>query len=191
LRFCGEVNRHGKIEKVPADLIGACCFLIDLYRISGAAGLAMKARFGSYTGNETSRSIVVMIQYLQDLIDGEFSSILASPLRFLCSLDHSIRSRQHVRRNRKSDLFGSLEIDRQFKFRRLLDGKIGGLSAFEDFVHVIRRLSVHTEQVGAITHETTFFHISSPRINGGKANLNSKRDDTLAISFQLVSPKVE
>jgi hypothetical protein len=33
------------------------------------------------------------------LLEGEFSSILASPLRFLRLLDHPIRPRQHIRRN--------------------------------------------------------------------------------------------
>jgi hypothetical protein len=37
-------------------------------------------------------------------IDGEFSSILASPLRFLRLLDHLVRSRQHLLWNRESDL---------------------------------------------------------------------------------------
>ena len=52
------------------------------------------------------------------------------------SLDHLVRPRQHVRRNRQADLLGGFEIDDQLKLRRLLDGKIGRLGAFEDFVNV-------------------------------------------------------
>jgi hypothetical protein len=44
---------------------------------------------------------VLMVRYLQDSIDGEFNSILASPQVYL---NHLIRSRQHVRRNRDADL---------------------------------------------------------------------------------------
>ena len=52
------------------------------------------------------------------------------------SLDYPIRSRQHVRRYRQADLLGGLEIDDQLELRRLLDGKIGGLGAFQNLVHV-------------------------------------------------------
>ena len=65
--------------------------------------------------------------------EGEFSSILASLLVFLRSLDHLIRPSQYVRRNREADLLRSLEIDYQLKLRRLLDGSVGGLRAFQNF----------------------------------------------------------
>ena len=44
-------------------------------------------------------------------------------------LDHLIRSRQHVRRNRQADLLGSFEIDDKFELRGLLHAKISGFSA--------------------------------------------------------------
>src|SRR5262245_55183180 len=47
---------------------------------------------------------------------------IATPL-----LDHPVRSRQHIRRNRQTDLFGGFEINDELKLRRLLDWKIGGL----------------------------------------------------------------
>src|SRR5258705_3000817 len=37
-------------------------------------------------------------------------------------IDHLIRSRQHVWRNRETDLLGRFEIDYKFKLCRLLDG---------------------------------------------------------------------
>jgi hypothetical protein len=60
-------------------------------------------------------------------VDGEISSILTSPLGFLPSFDHLIRSHQHIRRNRQADLLGGFEVYYQLKLRGLLDGKIGGL----------------------------------------------------------------
>src|SRR6266508_463490 len=39
----------------------------------------------------------------------------------LLSLDHSIRPRQHIRRNREPNLLGGFEVDDQFEFRGLLD----------------------------------------------------------------------
>jgi hypothetical protein len=45
------------------------------------------------------------------------------------SLDHPVRSRQHIRRNRQADGFGRLEVDDKLELRRLLDWEIGGLPA--------------------------------------------------------------
>ena len=42
----------------------------------------------------------------------------------------SVGLRQHVRRNRETNLLGGFEIDYQLELRRLLDGKFGRLSAF-------------------------------------------------------------
>ena len=61
--------------------------------------------------------------------DGEFNSILAPSVCPL-SFNYFIRTRQHVRRNRQADLFGRLQIDHEFKLRRLLYRKVCGLSAF-------------------------------------------------------------
>ena len=48
---------------------------------------------------------------MRDSVDGEINSILASPLRVLCSFDDSVRSRQHVRRDREADLLGGFKIN--------------------------------------------------------------------------------
>ena len=37
-----------------------------------------------------------------------------------------------IRRNRHADLLGGFEIDDELKLRRLLDGQVGGLGAFQD-----------------------------------------------------------
>src|SRR5262244_3924569 len=68
------------------------------------------------------------------------NSIQSSPLDFL-SLDHSIRSSQHVRRNRQADLLGRFQIDHEFELYWLLHRQVGGLRSFEDFVHVDCRAS--------------------------------------------------
>jgi hypothetical protein len=45
------------------------------------------------------------------------------------SLDHLVRPRQHIRRNRKTDLLRCLEIDHQLELHWLLYRKISGLGA--------------------------------------------------------------
>jgi len=42
--------------------------------------------------------------------------------------DHSIRPRQHIRRNCQADLLGGFQIDYEFKLLRLLEGELGRLS---------------------------------------------------------------
>ena len=51
----------------------------------------------------------------------------ASPLRFLRSLNHLIRSRQDIRRNRDVDLLRVVEINDQLELRWLLR-ETGGLA---------------------------------------------------------------
>ena len=45
-------------------------------------------------------------------------------------LNHLIRPRQHVRRNREADLLSRFQVDEQLKLRRLLYGNIGWLSSY-------------------------------------------------------------
>ena len=45
-------------------------------------------------------------------------------------LNHPIRPRQHIRRNRQADLLRRFEIDDKLELLRLFDGKISGLRAF-------------------------------------------------------------
>jgi hypothetical protein len=46
-------------------------------------------------------------------------------LRRFNLLDHLVRPRQHIRRNRQADLLDGLEIDDKFELRSLLDGQVG------------------------------------------------------------------
>ena len=84
-------------------------------------------------------SLDATIKISQDRVVGEISSILASPLVFLPSLDHLIRSREHVRWNRHADLLGGLQIDHELKLLRLFHREIGWLGTLQDFVHVTWR----------------------------------------------------
>ena len=74
------------------------------------------------------------------------------------SPDYLVRPRQHVRRNRQADLLGGFEIDDQLELRRLLDRKIGGFCAFEDFIYIHRGAPISLRQAWRITHQTTSRH---------------------------------
>src|SRR5262245_53532101 len=94
-------------------------------------------------------------QMPQDLFDGEVSSILASSLGFLPSLDHFIRSIQQRLRNDETDLLRRFQIDHQIKLRGLLDRQIGGLGSLENLVHVDSYAPVAVREVRPIGHEAT------------------------------------
>ena len=66
------------------------------------------------------------------------SPYVSQPLLLVFSvlLDHSVRSRQHIRRNRQADLLGRLEIDHELEFRGLFDRNVGWLGAFQNLVNV-------------------------------------------------------
>ena len=48
--------------------------------------------------------------------------------------DHPVRPRQHIGRNRQTDLLRGFQIDRQLELRRLLDWQVGWFRAFENLV---------------------------------------------------------
>ena len=72
------------------------------------------------------------------MLSGLFSLIQKQKSQIQNSLDHPIRPRQHLLRNREANLLRCLEIDDELKLRRLLDRKISGLGAFENFVNIER-----------------------------------------------------
>src|SRR5262245_39751996 len=80
--------------------------------------------------------------------------VSASPLS-----NHLIRSCQDVRWDSQPDLFRRLQVDDELEFFRLLDREIGGLRAFEDFVHVSRGTAVEIGHIHAVEHETASLHI--------------------------------
>ena len=50
------------------------------------------------------------------------------------SLDYSVRSHQHIRRDRQADLLRRFQIDDELKLHRLLHRDIRGLGAFQNLV---------------------------------------------------------
>jgi hypothetical protein len=67
-------------------------------------------------------------------MEGEISWILAAPLGFLPSLDHSIRSIQQGLRNRQADLLRSFQVDDELKLRGCSTGRLAGLGSLKILV---------------------------------------------------------
>jgi hypothetical protein len=92
----------------------------------------VKARRSDHYAIRLVRAVVIeqIPRVHLNLVEGEFSSILASLLGFLPSLDHFIRSIEHRLRKNETDLFCRFQINHQLELRRLLDGKIARLGSF-------------------------------------------------------------
>src|ERR1051325_12210125 len=71
----------------------------------------------------------------------------------LSSFYDLIRPQQQRRRDRKAKGLRRLHVDDQLEFRRLFNGKVGGLGAFEDLVDVRRRASHEGVEVRPIAHQ--------------------------------------
>ena len=57
-------------------------------------------------------------------------------IAFSVSLNDFVRSRQHVRWNRETDLLGRFQVDDELELFGLFHREIGGLGAFQNPVHV-------------------------------------------------------
>src|SRR4249919_2149035 len=98
-------------------------------------------------------------------LEGEISSILASLLGFLPSLDHSIRPVKHGWWNRQADLLRGLKIYHQLELHRLLHGKVSRLGTLQDLVDISSGVSPFGNVTRAVGHHTSVVHIISPSTN--------------------------
>src|SRR5262245_6796287 len=76
----------------------------------------------------------------------------------LFSLDHLIRSHQHVCRNCKSDQLRRFQIVDELELGWLLDREIGRLGSFEDLIHVGGSAAEQISPGHAVGHKPTGFH---------------------------------
>jgi len=74
------------------------------------------------------------------------------------SPNHSIRTHQHVRRDRQANLLRGLEVDYELKLHRLLHRQVGGLSAFQNLVYVSRAAASQIGSADTVSHKTSSFH---------------------------------
>src|SRR5262249_37231908 len=84
-------------------------------------------------------------------------------------LDDVIRPQQQRLRNSQPDGLGGLEVDHQLKLRWLFDGKVGGLGALEDLVHLNSSATVEAQGLGAVAHQAAGIDEIANKVNGGQA----------------------
>ena len=74
------------------------------------------------------------------------------------SLDHLVRPRHHVRRNRQTDLLRRLEIDHQLELRRSFHRQISGLRTFQDLVDVGGGAVGQVGEICPVAYKATIVH---------------------------------
>src|SRR5262245_42324089 len=92
--------------------------------------------------------------------------------------NHLVSTRQHVRRNRKTDLFGGLEINNKLELRGLLHRKVSRLSAFQNLVDQSGGVSAIGTGARPIRHKTTAVHKISPSIYRRQPIISRKVGDS-------------
>src|ERR1051325_7995453 len=107
-----------------------------------------------------------------------------------CLFDHLIRPLQHAVRNFQVDLFRSLEINDEFKFRWLLDRQISWFRAFQYLVHVDSRAPIEIIVVGPVGHQTTHVDKLLLWVNSRQAISAGKLDDRLSFSKKRATSDV-
>src|SRR5437870_9347302 len=94
-------------------------------------------------------------------------------------LDNLIRPSEHWRRDLQTELLRRLEVDHQFELAWLLDGKVRGLGAFEDLVHIDGGTPIQIGKARSIRHETPHFHELPPSVHRRNAQLRRQFNDSL------------
>src|SRR3979409_1016370 len=80
-------------------------------------------------------------------------------------LDNLVRPAQQGVWDREAEGLGRLEVDDQLELRWLLDGKVAGLGAFENLVHVGSGAPKQISKVRSIGHQAPGIHTLSPWVH--------------------------
>src|SRR5262245_61610662 len=98
-------------------------------------------------------------------------------LRTNTLLDYLVGALYQGLRKREAENLGGLEVDHQFEFGRLLDGKICGLRALENPVDIGGRPAVQFGEVRAIGHEATGVNVLAVCVYGRQPILTREARD--------------
>jgi hypothetical protein len=83
---------------------------------------------------------------------------------FSVLLNHLIRSRQEVGRDREADLLSGFQVDNQLEFHRLLYRKISRLGPFQDFIYQNSGAPEGLGLVRSVRHQAAADNIISPSV---------------------------
>src|SRR5215471_8556284 len=102
------------------------------------------------------------------LLGPDFHRLDRTSLRLAHSLDHLVGAHKQSGWHSKAERLGSLEIDEQFDFRRLLHRQIGRLLALENPAGIDTGLAVHIGNAASITQQPTSGGELTPLVDRGQ-----------------------
>src|SRR5574341_1637802 len=108
--------------------------------------------------------------------------------RTMSLLNHLVSPEHQRLGDRQAERLGSLEVNDQLEFRRLLHGQVSGLGTLENLVHVGSGAS---EQVGvdrAVGHQAASLRILSQRVHRWQAALRRKVYQPYSVSKEQNIP---
>src|SRR5262245_1959180 len=91
-----------------------------------------------------------------------------------------MRPLEHPDRYCQSDLFCRLEINNEFKLRRLLHWQVSGFGTFQDLVYVNSNLPVQVNVIRSIRHEAAFIDKLLLEVNSRQPMFAGELDDPLS-----------
>ena len=99
-------------------------------------------------------------------------------------LNNLVRLREHIRRNRQTDLFRRIQINYQLELRRLLDRDIRGFGAFEDLVYVSSSAVIQVTEIRSVRHQTPASSIFPRCVNRRESIFGCKVENLLSVSVE-------
>src|SRR5438552_3273495 len=94
-------------------------------------------------------------------------------------MDHFVRPLQQGLGNRQPERLGRLEVDDQLELRRLFHGKVGGLGAFEDFVHVGSGAPELSDEIDSVRQQQSGLGVLPEKVDAGQPMLHRQVSDLL------------
>src|SRR5205085_10312917 len=102
--------------------------------------------------------------------------------RACASLHHFVRTQQDVARNRDTEGMGSLHIDDELEFRRLLDRQVARLHTFQYLVDVGGGSPVEIWVIDAVRDQASGIDELTRGVHGGQFVARGEVDDVGLIS---------
>src|SRR5262245_32284862 len=119
---------------------------------------------------------------LLPLVKGRDEGVLYLLPRAFClySLDYLICPREELGRKCQTDLFRRLQVNDEFKLRRLLDRQVSRPRPLLNLVHVVGGLAEQVIIVRSIGHEAALIDKLLLEVNGWQPVFTGKLDDLLS-----------
>src|ERR1044071_212614 len=99
-------------------------------------------------------------------------------------MNYLVRTRQHLVRDRQTDLLRRFKVYDEVEFRWLLNRKVGGLCAFQNLVHIGGRTPAQVVIARAVVHQPAGFDIFRSCVGRWEPMLYGEVHDLFSMSIE-------